>query len=68
MGDLKFAAFLAVALVPSLVLHEFAHALAADRLGDPSPRRWGRLTLNPKPLVDPFGTLILPGLILVLVA
>jgi len=68
VGDLKFAAFLAVALVPSLVLHEFAHALAADRLGDPSPRRWGRLTLNPKPLVDPFGTLILPGLILVLVA
>jgi Zn-dependent protease len=42
--------------------------LAADRLGDPSPRRWGRLTLNPKPLVDPFGTLILPGLALILVA
>jgi Zn-dependent protease len=66
--DLKFAAFLLMALVPSLVLHEFAHALAADRLGDPTPRRWGRLTLNPRPLVDPFGTLILPGLILVLVA
>jgi len=66
--DLKFAAFLLVGLVPSLILHEFAHALAADRLGDPTPRRWGRLTLNPRPLVDPFGTLILPGLILVLVA
>jgi Zn-dependent protease len=66
--DLKFAAFLLVALVPSLVLHEFAHALAADRLGDPTPRRWGRLTLNPKPLVDPFGSIVLPGLILVLVA
>ena len=68
MQNLRFAAYLAVALVPSLVLHEYAHALAADRLGDPSPRRWGRLTLNPKPLIDPFGTLILPGLILVLVA
>jgi Zn-dependent protease len=66
--DLKFAAFLLVALVPSLVLHEFAHAFAADRLGDPTPRRWGRLTLNPRPLVDPFGTIVLPGLILVLVA
>jgi len=41
VGDLKFAAFLAVALVPSLVLHEFAHALAADRLGDPSPGAGG---------------------------
>ncbi len=65
---LRFAAFLAVALVPSLLLHEYAHALAADRLGDPTPRRWGRLGLDPRPLVDPFGTLILPGLVLVLVA
>jgi Zn-dependent protease len=66
--SLRFAAFLLVALVPSLLLHEYAHALAADRLGDPTPRRWGRLGLNPRPLLDPFGSLILPGLILVLVA
>jgi Zn-dependent protease len=57
-----------VALGPSLLLHEYAHGVAADRLGDPTPRRWGRLTLNPKPLIDPFGTVILPGLILILVA
>ena len=68
IDDLKFALYLAVALLPSLVLHEFAHALAADRLGDPTPRRWGRLTLNPRPLVDPFGTIILPALVLLLVA
>lgn len=68
MEHLKFALYLLVALVPSLALHEYAHALVADRLGDPSPRRWGRLTLNPRPLVDPFGSIILPGLILVLVA
>ncbi len=68
MGNLKFALFLLFALAPGLVLHEYAHARVADRLGDPTPRRWGRLTLNPKPLVDPFGTLILPGLILVLIA
>jgi len=66
--DVKFALYLLVALVPALVLHEYAHALAADRLGDPTPRRWGRLSLKLKPLVDPFGSVLLPGLILVLVA
>ena len=68
LGDVKFALYLAVALVPSLVLHEYAHAFAADALGDHTPRRWGRVTLNPKPLIDPFGSIILPGLILLLVA
>jgi Zn-dependent protease len=66
--NLRFAIYLAIALVPSLVLHEYGHALAADRLGDPTPRRWGRLTLNPRPLIDPFGSVILPVLALVLVA
>lgn len=68
LDDVKFALYLAVALLPSLVLHEYAHAFAADKLGDPTPRRWGRLTLRPKPLIDPFGSIILPGLILLLVA
>lgn len=68
MDNLKLALYLLVALVPSLVLHEYGHALAADRLGDPSPRRWGRLTLDPRPLIDPFGTIILPALALILVA
>jgi Zn-dependent protease len=68
VDSLKFALYLLVALVPSLVLHEYGHALAADRLGDSSPRRWGRLTLDPRPLIDPFGSIILPGLILILVA
>ncbi len=67
-GDIRDALFLLVALVQALVFHEYAHAVAADRLGDPSPRRWGRLTLNPRPLIDPFGSLILPGLALILVA
>ena len=68
MDSLKFALYLLVALAPSLVLHEYGHALAADGLGDPSPRRWGRLTLDPRPLIDPFGTVILPALALILVA
>jgi Zn-dependent protease len=66
--NVRFAIYLAIALVPSLVLHEYGHALTADRLGDPTPRRWGRLTLNPRPLIDPFGSVILPVLALVLVA
>ena len=68
LDDLKIAAYLAVSLVPALVLHEYAHAFVATRLGDPTPRRWGRLTLNPRPLVDPFGSLILPALALLLIA
>ena len=57
MSDLKFALYLGISLVPALVLHEYAHAFVAVRLGDPTPKRWGRLTLNPKPLIDPFGSL-----------
>jgi Zn-dependent protease len=66
--NLRLAIYLGLALLPSLVLHEYAHAFAADRLGDPTPRRWGRLTFNPKPLIDPFGSVILPALALILVA
>ncbi len=47
------------ALVFSLTLHEFCHALAADRLGDPTARMHGRLTLNPLAHLDPLGTLAL---------
>lgn len=38
-------------------LHEFAHALAADRLGDPTPRQQGRLTIEPLPHIDLIGLL-----------
>lgn len=68
MENLKFAAYLGISLVPALVLHEYAHAFVAVRLGDPTPKRWGRLTLSPRALIDPFGSLILPGLALILVA
>jgi len=68
LDDVRFAAYLAISLVPALVLHEYAHAFVAVRLGDPTPKRWGRLTLNPRPLIDPFGSLILPALALILIA
>ena len=53
-------------LVLSIALHEFAHAFAADRLGDPTPRAAGRLTLNPFAHIDPFGTVFLPLILMVL--
>ena len=51
-----------MAIIISLTVHEFAHAVMADRLGDSTPRRHGRLTLNPMVLfkAHPFGALIVP--------
>lgn len=43
-------------LLLSITIHEFAHAWAADQLGDPTPRSQGRLTLDPRSHLDPLGT------------
>ena len=43
----------------ALTFHEFAHAFAADKLGDDTPRRQGRLTLNPLAHLDPVGSIML---------
>lgn len=51
--------FYLLAILLSLVIHEFAHALAADKLGDPNPRLAGRLSLNPLKHLDPLGTLLI---------
>ena len=57
----------ALALIPALVIaivfHEVAHGWTALALGDPTARERKRLSLNPIRHVDPFGTLILPGLL-----
>jgi len=47
-------------LLISLTIHEAAHAWTADRLGDPTARRLGRVSLNPIVHIDPIGTLLLP--------
>lgn len=44
-------------LLLSITIHEFAHAWTADKLGDPTPRHQGRVTLNPLAHLDPLGTL-----------
>ncbi len=56
--------YLAVGLLIALVVHEYAHAWVAIRLGDHTPRMMRRATLDPRPHVDPFGTYILPALLL----
>ncbi|MBR1729191.1 MAG: site-2 protease family protein [Selenomonadaceae bacterium] len=46
-------------LIIAMTVHEFAHAVTAVALGDPTPRMQGRLTLNPLAHIDPFGLLML---------
>jgi Zn-dependent protease len=52
-------------LLLSLTIHEAAHALTADRLGDPTARQLGRVSLNPLVHIDPLGTVVLPLLAIV---
>lgn len=46
-------------LIVAITFHEFAHALAADRAGDPTPRSQGRVTINPADHLDPMGTVLM---------
>lgn len=52
-------------LIFSAILHEIAHGLVADRLGDPTARLLGRLTLDPRPHIDPIMSLLLPLMLLI---
>ncbi len=47
-------------LLLSIAVHEYGHALVADKLGDRTPRMQGRVTLNPLAHADPIGTLLFP--------
>jgi len=58
--------YMALPLLLAMVLHEYAHGWVADRYGDSTARMEGRLTMNPLAHVDPFGTVILPLLCLLL--
>lgn len=53
-----------VVLIFSAIMHEVMHGIAAERLGDPTARLAGRITLNPLPHIDPFMTILLPALML----
>jgi Zn-dependent protease len=51
-------------LVPSIILHEVSHGAVAYLFGDDTAKRAGRLTLNPLAHIDPFGTIILPAIMI----
>ena len=53
-----------LAIVPSIILHEVSHGYVANLFGDPTAKNAHRLTLNPIRHVDPFGTLLLPFLLI----
>ena len=53
-----------LSFVPAIVLHEMAHGFAAWKLGDPTAKRAGRLSFNPLAHIDPFGTVIMPFLLM----
>lgn len=55
--------FIVIIIIFSAVIHEVMHGVAADYLGDKTARYAGRLTLNPIPHLDPFGSVILPLLL-----
>ncbi|MGC8875188.1 MAG: site-2 protease family protein, partial [Chloroflexia bacterium] len=55
---------MAIALLLGLTIHEFSHAWAANRLGDPTPRWAGRVTLNPLAHLDPIGAVMFVLMIL----
>ncbi len=65
MDPVSIVIFILILLF-SVIFHEVAHGLVADRLGDPTARYAGRLTLNPIPHIDLFGSILLPGFLLLI--
>jgi len=55
-----------IILIFSVILHECAHGLVAERCGDPTARQAGRITLNPIPHLDPIGSIFLPGIMILM--
>lgn len=52
-------------LLTSVIIHEVSHGVMAERLGDPTARRMGRITLNPIPHIDLWGSIIIPAFMLI---
>jgi len=52
--------FYFLVIVPSAIIHEYAHGWAADLMGDPTAKYMGRLTLNPLAHIDLWGTILMP--------
>ncbi|HEX5429600.1 MAG TPA: site-2 protease family protein [Patescibacteria group bacterium] len=63
--DLLSIVILILILLFSVIFHEVAHGVVAEHLGDPTARYAGRLTLNPIPHIDLFGSILLPAILLI---
>lgn len=59
-----YISVLLIPIVTAIILHEAAHGWMANRLGDDTAKRLGRVTLNPIPHIDPLGTILIPGLLI----
>lgn len=57
---------LIIAFLVAIIIHEAAHAWMADKLGDPTPRLTGRLSLNPLAHIDLYGTVLFPLLLIIM--
>lgn len=66
--EIVLVVIMVLAFVPAIVFHECAHGFAAYKLGDPTAKNAGRLTLNPIAHVDLVGTVLLPGLLILMSA
>lgn len=55
-----------LAFIPAIVFHEFMHGWAAWKLGDNTAKAQGRLSFNPLKHIDPFGTVVLPLLLIIM--
>src|SRR3990167_10395283 len=71
MSELSLPQVIVVSILPilfAITVHEVAHGWVAKRFGDPTAQRLGRLTLNPFKHIDPVGTVLVPGLLILLKA
>lgn len=62
MNDIISSLFFFLVIMLSAIMHEYSHGWMADRLGDPTAKLSGRLTLNPLAHIDPVGTFLLPAI------
>src|SRR4030042_2825152 len=62
-SNVEISIYMLIGFIIGVVFHQFMHGYVAYRMGDTTAKRAGRLTLDPLAHVDPFGTIILPGML-----
>lgn len=66
LSTIQIIAVSAIPAIFAITLHEVSHGWVANKLGDPTARMLGRLTLNPIKHIDPVGTILVPGALLLM--